>query len=370
MEALFGTRLWAQIIKELLCVLRDPKSRFILIGPPIIQLLVLSFAITLDVRNADVVILDHDRGAVSQAFVASVTQAQFTGKILVAENERELGDIIEGGHALAGIVIPADFSKRIATRQPATIQLVLDGRRANASQIIAGNLQVIASSFGASTTPSAPIGNAAAVRNWFNPNLSYTWFVVPGLSAVLCTFSALLLTALSIARERELGTFDQLLVSPTTATEIIIAKTAPALVIGTTLGCVMIGAAVFGFQIPFRGSFPILLACLILFIFSCVGIGLAISAVSENQQQAILGTFAAAVPMVLMSGFATPVENMPSALQWIAEAIPAKHFLIILQGSFTKAMPAREIFSHAWPLVVIGSVGLFAATLLTRSKLQ
>ena len=175
---------------------------------------------------------------------------------------------------------------------------------------------------------------------------------------------------MSIARERELGTFDQLLVSPTSTPEIIISKSLPALAIGTVLGLLMIGAAVGPFRIPFTGSFGLLLASLMLFILSVVGIGLAISAVSATQQQAILGAFAIGVPAVLMSGFATPVENMPTVLQWLAQVIPLTHFLIIVEGSFLKAMPPADIFASLWPLAVIAAVTLSMATALVRGRLQ
>ena len=182
--------------------------------------------------------------------------------------------------------------------------------------------------------------------------------------------AALLLTSLSIARERELGTFDQLLVSPTSTTEIIISKSLPALAIGTLLGLMMIAAGVVLFQIPFSGSFWLLLLSLVLFILSVVGIGLMISAVSATQQQAILGAFAIGVPAVLMSGFATPVENMPLLLQWLAQAIPLTHFLIIVQGNFLKALPLGDILASLWPLAIIALVSLTMATVFVRGRLQ
>ncbi|HMM46310.1 MAG TPA: ABC transporter permease, partial [Candidatus Macondimonas sp.] len=198
----------------------------------------------------------------------------------------------------------------------------------------------------------------------------YRWFIVPGLTGILALFSSLLITSLSIARERELGTFDQLLVSPTSTPEIIISKSLPALAIGTGLGLFMISAGVFLFGIPFTGSFALLLASLVLFIASVVGIGLMISAVSMTQQQAILGAFAVGVPAVLMSGFATPVENMPVVLQWLAQAIPLTHFLIIVEGSFLKAMPPGDILASLWPLAVIALATLTMATVFVRGRLQ
>lgn len=194
--------------------------------------------------------------------------------------------------------------------------------------------------------------------------------MVPALSGILVFFSGLMITALSIARERELGTFDQLLVSPTTTTEIIIAKAVPALAIGTVLGLLMIAAATFGFGVPLEGSFWLLLPSLELFILSVVGIGLMISSVCATQQQAILGTFAIGVPAVLMSGFATPVENMPTVLQWMAQGIPLTHFLILVEGTFLKAMPLSDIIANTWPLAVIALVTLSMAVIFVRSRLQ
>ncbi|HEY0887728.1 MAG TPA: ABC transporter permease, partial [Ramlibacter sp.] len=218
--------------------------------------------------------------------------------------------------------------------------------------------------------PDAQTPAPVVVRHWFNPNLVYRWFIVPGLSGILALFSALLITSLSIARERELGTFDQLLVSPTSTAEIIVSKSLPALAIGTVLGLFMVGAGVLLFGIPFTGSFGLLLPSLVLFILSVVGIGLMISAVSMTQQQAIMGAFAVGVPAVLMSGFATPVENMPTVLQWLAQAIPLTHFLVIVEGSFLKAMPAGDILASLWPLALIALATLTMATAFVRGRLQ
>ncbi len=363
------SRLRAQIVKELLSVLRDPRSRFVLIGPPIVQLLVFSFAATLEVRNIDIAVLDRDAGRASHELVAQLGASSLVRTLHVARSESEMARMIDRQDVIAAIDIPEDFSRRAAAGRTAVAQVVIDGRRANAGQVTLGYLNAIAANAGATLAQRAP-ADAVAVRHWFNPNLTYRWFVVPGLAGILTTFIALLVTALSIARERELGTFDQLLVSPCTPAEIIVAKTVPAFLVGTVLASVMIGAGVFLFGIPFTGSFGLLFACLMLFILSMVGIGLMISSVCSTQQQAILGTFAIGVPAVLMSGFATPVANMPELLQWIAQAIPLKHFLVILHGSFMKALPPAEVFANAWPMAAIAAVTLTLATLFVRSKLQ
>lgn len=365
-------RLRAQIHKELLSILRDPKSRFILFGPPLVQLLVFSFAATLEVKNVDIAVFNQDTGKWSQELVSRVGAASFAHRLVPARSQAELGELIDRRTVIAAIAIPQSFSRDIEASHPARVQIILDGRRANAAQVLLGYLNSILSGLQADIglVGHGPGGDSVRVRHWFNPNLTYQWFIVPSLGGTLVMFATLLVTALSIARERELGTFDQLLVSPCTPAEIIIAKIVPALLVGTALGLVMAAAAVFGFHIPFVGSFPLLLLCLVLFIVSIVGIGLMISSICSTQQQAILGTFAMGVPAVLISGFATPVENMPIVLQWLAQTVPLKHYLIILQGSFLKALTPAEIFANAWPMAVIALFTLTMATWFVRGKLQ
>ncbi len=363
-------RLRAQIVKELLSVLRDPRSRLIVFVPPLMQLLVFTFATTLEVRNANIAVYNQDAGHWSYEMEARVGVADFVDKLYTVSNRDELRRLIDERKVLAALDMGPDFSRDIAAGGTGTMQVIVDGRRSNAGQITVGYLNAIAAEVGTDARKEPPRASPIVVRNWFNPNLIYRWFVVPALSGILVFFSALMITALSIARERELGTFDQLLVSPTTTPEIIIAKTVPALAIGAVLGLLMIAAAAFLFGVPFTGSFWLLLPSLLLFILSVVGIGLMISAVSATQQQAIMGAFAIGVPAVLMSGFATPVENMPEVLQWMAQGIPLTHFLIIVEGTFLKAMPLSDIIANTWPLAVIALTTLTAATLLVRSRLQ
>ncbi|MFO1418714.1 MAG: ABC transporter permease [Methylotetracoccus sp.] len=367
--ALLSTRLRAQIIKELLCVWRDPKSRFMLIGPPLMQLLVFSFAATLEIRNVDLTILNRDTGRWGDELVARVDAAGFTGHITPVSSQKAIEANVDRRRSIAALDIPEALSRDIAAGRDARVQVILDGRRANASQILLGYLNQIISDLQAELS-GAGSADPVAVRHWFNENLVYRWFIVPGLGGILVMFATLLITALSIARERELGTFDQLLVSPCTPSEIIIAKIVPALLIGSILGILMAAAAVLGFGVPFVGSYAMLFGCLELFILSIVGIGLMISSICTTQQQAILGTFAIAVPAVLVSGFATPIENMPKILQWLAEAIPLKHYLLILHGSFLKGLSPSQIAHHAWPMAVIAILTLSTATLVVRGRLQ
>ena len=227
-------RLRAQIVKELLCLLRDPKSRAIMIGPPLIQLLLFSFAITLEVKNVDVALLNHDTGGAAIELVQQIDSSALVNRIRVAGSERELAEMIDTQQVLAGVVIPETFSRDIAQGKSGTAQVIIDGRKANAGQIALGYLQTITGNVAPTLRPASG-GEVATVRNWFNPNLIYRWYVVPSLAGIIVTLVALMVTALSIARERELGTFDQLLVSPCTPTEIIVAKAIPAFFVGTVL---------------------------------------------------------------------------------------------------------------------------------------
>jgi len=258
-------------------------------------------------------------------------------------------------------------------KQPTNVQLILDGRKSNTSQIVAGYaaqiIKQFSDDFGAHFT--AELEELKLVpRTWFNPNLIYSWFTVPGLVAILTLAITLNVTALSLARERELGTFDQLLVTPLGQFEILLGKTIPAMIIAVAEGSVMVLAAIFIFGIPFEGSFLLLYGSMIVYIFSIVGIGLFISALSATQQQAILWTFVFMSPAVILSGFATPIENMPQWLQYVTYANPARYFLIIVRGSFLKAMPASIVFNNVWPMAIIAVVTLTTSQFFFRRRLQ
>jgi ABC-2 type transport system permease protein len=335
------------------------------------QLLVFSFAATLEVKHIDIAIFNEDAGRWGYEVTQRLSRSYFVRSVSTTKSQAENERLLTQGDVLATLHIPPDFSRRLASERPASIQTVLDGRSANASQIAFGYMQMVLTGLNAELHfDEGMVPERVALRHWFNPNLTYQWFIVPSLGGTLVMFVTLMIASLSIARERELGTFDQLMVSPCTPAEIIFAKIVPAVLMGLILGIIMLIAGIFLFQVPFHGSLLLLIACLLLFILSIVGLGLMISSICETQQQAILGTFTVGVPAVLVSGFATPVENMPQALQWIAEAIPLKHYLIIVQGSFLKALPPEDILMNAWPLALIATVTLFASILFVRSRLQ
>ncbi|MDX3924212.1 MAG: ABC transporter permease [Shinella sp.] len=370
---MWWTRLKALIVKELLAVLRDPKGRAILIGPPIIQLLVFSYAATLEVRNVDVMVLNRDSGRWGIELIQRIEGSPTFRSVERTQSPQALHAAIDGQDVIAAVAIGPSFSRDIEAGRTADLQVILDGRRSNASQIVSGYLTQIAGSLSADT-PSGQRMSAGSVstiaRNWFNPNLIYQWFMVPNLVASIALLIGLIVTALSIARERELGTFDQLMVSPLRTHEILIGKLVPPMMIGLFHITVYVLAAVFVFGVPLRGSLFLLYGSAFFYLASVVGLGLFISALSMTQQQAILGAFLFMVPAMLLSGFATPIENMPSWLQPVTVVNPLRYFLVVVKGVFLKDMPASEVVNQTIPLFLIAIVTLSAAAWLFRRRME
>lgn len=366
-------RIRALIIKECLSIWRDKKSRMVLIVPPIIQLFVFSFAVTLDVKDVPIGILNRDSGRPSFELIERLRGSPTFTKIITVHNNQEISQVIDSEQAIVVFQFDEQFSRNLESGNPAKVQAILDGRRSNSAQIVQGYVSRIIDEFNREFVARAglPIQNTILMTyNWYNPNLLYTWFTVPNLVGILSMLIGLIVTSLSVARERELGTFDQLLVSPLQPHEILLGKTLPAILIGMAEGSIIAFAAIVFFGVPFTGSLWLLYGSLLVFITSVVGVGLFISALSSTQQQAILGVFVFMPPAVMLSGFATPVENMPSWLQTLTLANPLRHFLVIVKGVFLKAMPASIAFSHIWPMAIIAAVTLALASWFFRSRLE
>lgn len=367
------TRLVALIVKELLVVLRDPRSRFILVGPPVIQLLVFSMAATLEVKNVAVAVLNRDEGPSGVELVRRIEGSPTFSQVIAIHDPSAIRQAIDEQKALAAIDIGPEFSRDLAAARPASIQIVLDGRRSNAAQIVDGYLGSIVNAFVAGEgerahhTASVP---RVVPRNWFNPNLTFTWFTVPGLIAIVAQLVGLIVTALSVARERELGTFDQLMVAPLRTHEILLGKVIPPMLIGLVHITLYVLATVVIFKVPLRGSLPLLYGSAVFFLAAVVGIGLFISSLSATQQQAILGAFLFVAPATLLSGFATPIENMPTWLQPVTAVNPLRYFLVVTRGVFLKAIPFEEVARNTVPLLFIAAVTLTAAGWLFRRRTE
>ncbi|MBN8819066.1 MAG: ABC transporter permease [Sphingomonas sp.] len=365
------TRLKAMIIKEMWALLRDPKSRIVLVLPPLIQLLVFTFATTLDVKNVDIGLIDHSNGVHARELVQRIEASpQFRGVIRL-DSEQAMEHAIDRQQVIAALVIEADFDRQIARGEPARVGLVLDGRRSNAAQILAGYVSRIAGGYGAELNPRmARLGGESAVTHWYNPSLDFMWFTLPSLVAIIVSVAGLAITSQSVARERELGTFDQLMVSPMRVHEILIGMMVPPMMVGMFNGTLFLVVARFGFGVPFTGSFALFILSIFLFQLALIGMGLLVSSASMTQQQAFLGSFVVTVPLMLLSGYAAPIDNMPDWLQIATYANPIRYFLIIVQGLFLKTMPASVVFSQLWPLALIALVSLSAAAWLFRARME
>lgn len=366
-------RLGALIVKELLAILRDPKGRIVLIGPPLMQLLIFSFAATLEVTNVDVAVLNRDAGRWSTELVQRIGASTTFRDVMPLTGLEPARAALDERRVIAVLHIGPEFSRRIEAGRPADVQILLDGRRSNAAQIVAGYLERIIAGLAAETPGAIGLSSPAealVVRHWFNPNLDYVWYTVPSLIGVISLLIGLIVTALSVARERELGTFDQLMVSPLRTHEILIGKVIPPLMIGLVHASVYVLAAVFVFGVPLRGSLLLLYPSLVVYLAAVIGVGLFISSLSTTQQQAILGAFLFAAPAVLLSGFATPVENMPEWLQRLTLVNPLRHFLVVVKGVFLKDLPADEVLANSAPLVPIALATLGAAAWLFRRRME
>lgn len=369
---MFG-RILTLIIKEILAVWRDKKSRTTLIVPPIIQLFIFVWAATLDVTNVSIGILNLDSGEQAYELIQRFQGSPVFSKITYLNSVKEIAPFIDAQKGLMVVHIDELFSRNLQAQKPTDIQLILDGRKSNATQILLGYASSIIYQYNQDFSTEAGVTTRPSVivpRNWFNPNLLYYWYNLPCLCGVLSMTTSLMVTALSVAREKELGTFDQLLVSPMLPIEIVIGKALPAILVGIAEGSIVIFSGIFIFQIPFTGSLAMLYFSLLIFICSIVGVGLFISSLCSTQQQAILGTFVFISPSVSLSGFATPIENMPVWLQYLTHANPLRYFLVVSKGIFLKEMPFHIALNNTWQMAIVALFTISAATWFFRKRLE
>jgi ABC-2 type transport system permease protein len=366
-------RIIALIWKELLAVLSDPKSRYSIFIPPLLQLFIFTFAATLDVKNVPIGILNQDSGKESFELIQRLRGSPMFPQVFFLEGVQEIAPLIDNQKVLMVVYFPETFSRLLNSDQQAPLQLLFDGRRSNTAQIVSGYVTSIVEQYNADFTAQSGYPQPKVKlfpRNWYNPNLLYYWYNIPSLVATLSMLTCLIVTTQSVARERELGTFDQLLVSPLVPVEILIGKIVPGIIVGMIEGCLMMAVGVLILGVPFTGSLPIFLLALLTFVTAISGYGLFISSLSTTQQQAMLGTFVFMMPSVLLSGFATPVENMPEWLQPVAYTIPLTYMLVISKGIFLKAMPAHIVFENVWPIMIIGFFSIVGAGWFFKRRIE
>ena len=355
-------RLWWLIRKELQALMGNTQGRFLLIMPVLLQTALFPFAATLEVTGNTLAIYDQDGGAQSRELIERLTHMPAFTTVMPVAGEAGMTDAITGQQALIGLIIPQDFSRRLARSEQARLQLIIDGRRSNGGQVAAGYINQVIARW-QSEGKGLP---ELTVRHLYNPNIEFSWHILPSLVAIITTIGCLIVTALSVAREREEGTFDQLLVSPLTAGWIMAGKAVPGILVAVGQGTIVALAARFLYQVPFGGSTTLLMAGMVCYGLALAGIGLFVSSLCSTQQQAFLGVFSFMVPAVILSGYVSPIENMPLLFQWLAAVDPLSHFILLLKGVFLKDLGWSAAWPLLWPLLAIAGVSLSLALAMFR----
>lgn len=355
--------------KELLALLKEPSSRAILIAPALLQALLFGYGATYDLNHVPYAVLDQSRGAASTDLLARLDGTGVFERTASLVSPRQIADVIDGNDALMVVSIPSDFENKLAAGQAAPLQIILDGRNSTTAGTAAAYVASIVASYNQS------LGNGAAGitverRSWFNPNLEARWNIMPALIAALSMLQTLLVAALSVAREREQGTFDQLLVTPLTPMQILIGKALPSIAIGLVQSTLIFLVIRFWFQIPFAGSIGLLYLGLFTFTGASVGIGLSISALSLSMQQAMLYTFFLIMPLMLLSGLLTPVRNMPAVLQVATYVNPLRFGMSIVRRVYLEGAALGDVATDFIPLLVIAAITLPLAAWLFRHRLS
>jgi ABC-2 type transport system permease protein len=365
-------RIQALVIKEFLALLKDKRGRTVVIVPPILQLLVFGYAATFDLNRIPFAVYNEDGGQPARDLVAHFAGSPNFRQVAVVTHAGEIAAEIDRKRVLLVLHIGPTFSRDLLSGRSGAVQAIVDGRNSNTAAILLNYINTIVADF--NTRWQQRTGGATATprletRAWFNQNLFSRWFIVPSIVGLLTLVVTTLVTALSVAREREQGTFDQLLVTPLRPVEILIGKALPGFILGFFEATLIIVVATLWFQVPLRGSLLTLYVGLFCFLLSTVGLGLMISSLAVTQQQGLLGAFLFLVPAITLSGFATPIANMPSWVQQITYLNPMRYLLVILRGVFLEGTPFALLVHQFWPMALIGIVNLALATYLFRHRL-
>ena len=364
----FFRRIASLCRKELLAILKDPANRAILVVPSLVESFLFGYAATYDLTHVPYALLDQSRGAASAELVARLDGTGVFHRVATLRTPSDIGKIIDRQEALMVIQIGPRFEQQLNAGETAPVQLILDARNSNTAGSAAIYVGSVVESYNLTARGRAP-PLTVEWRAWYNPNLETRWNLLPALVASLSMIQTLMLAALSVARERENGTFDQLLVTPFSPTEIMIGKAIPTIMIGLLQSTIVLLVALLWFKIPMAGSLVTLYAGLGFFTIASVGLGLSISALSANMQQAMLYTFMLIMPLILLSGLATPVRNMPQFLQVATLINPLRFAIDLVQRVYLEGVGMLTVIHDLIPLVIISAVTLPLAAWLFRHRL-
>lgn len=356
------------IRKEVLAILKEPATRVILFAPAFMQALLFGYAATYDVNHVSYAVLDQSRGQASTELLTHLDGTGVFNRTATLTAASQIQDVVLAGDALLVLTFPADFEDKLNNGDTSPLQVILDGRNSSTAGAAASYISAVVTDFNQRRSGSKP-AISVETRAWYNPNLESRWGLMPTLIAALSMMQTLMLSALSVAREREQGTFDQLLVTPFTPMQLLIGKALPSVMVGLVQSTIILLIILFWFQIPMNGSVTLLYFGLLSFNIAAVGIGLSISAVSINMQQAMLYTFLLMMPLMLLSGLLTPVQTMPAILDTLTYANPLRFAIDMVRRVYLEGAGFTDVAFNFIPMLVMAAITLPLAAWLFRNRL-
>jgi ABC-2 type transport system permease protein len=362
-------RVFELVRKELIQVVREPRLWRLILVAPIIQLVVFGYAVSTDIRHTATIVVDHDQTRDSRELIEAFVASGYFRVVGRSDRPGDLISALDHGDALVGVQIPAGYAAALQGGKGAVVQVVLDGTQSNTATVAKGYAERIVQAVAARTGPAPQPAVDLRERAWFNPDLASRTYNVPAVVGMIILLVCLLLTSLAVVREREIGTLEQLMVSPLTPGELIAGKTIPFALIGLLDLVLVTTVALWWFDVPFVGSAWLLFGASVLFLFSGLGVGLLISTVSNTQQEAFMATLLVFQPTMLLSGFMFPVSSMPQVFQWITLANPLRHYLEIVRDIFLKGSGLDLLWPQFAALLVMGTVILWFASTRFRKRM-
>jgi len=376
-----SSRITHILTKEFIQLWRDKWGRFRLIVPPVVQLLLFGYAATFEVYHVATAVLDLDHSQESRELIAAFTSSNRFNIVRSAQSQDEADAMIDRSDAAVALVIHADFANLLRKGQTAPLEVIVDGTNSNTALIALGYVNTIAAQFSqgyaldlAERTKGVRgeklVQVSVVQRPWFNPDLNGRWFFIPGLIATITLVMLVNLTAFAIVREREVGTLEQIMVSPIQPAEFILGKTVPYFVVGLGLAGLVTVVGILWFQVPFVGNPLVFISGTMLYLLSLLAIGLLISTICSTQQQAFATNFFVINPLFTLSGFSFPISSMPVVLQWFSYVNPLRYYLIVIRGTFLKGVGIATLWPEFLAMAVIAAVLLAFSILRFRKSLE
>lgn len=365
------------IRKEFIQLRRDPRMLRLVIVAPIIQLIIFGYAVTTDIKHIPTAVIDADRSRESRELVTRFSNTGYFEVLAVLERPHDLVPLMDAGRVQAGVHIPRGFAKRLARGESAPLQIIVDGTDSTTAAMVLGYASGVLKRYSEEVMSERlqrlkakltrlPIVEERA-RVWFNPELRSVNYMVPGVLCTILLIVTMVLTSMAIVREREIGTLEQIIVTPVRATELMAGKTIPFILIGFVDMVLILLVATLWFRVPLKGSLLLLFVLAVVFLLTTLGLGLFISTVSHTQQQAMTTAFFIMLPSILLSGFMFPIENMPRVIQWVTYLIPLRYFLNIVRGIFLKGVGIEVLWADVLALLAIG-LAIFTLASLRFTK--